>query len=100
MKNLTIEEAERISGMRLDRRRKYFLYEIDEYRGEEVCFDEKYLEPCSGCHETGDYGTLLCGRWDGKRKMEIGVGCSECGHTGVRRTSFPCPVTALQARSE
>lgn len=91
--SLPIEKAEKLAGRRLDRRRKYFIWDmhVDE-TGEEVCYDAKFLRPCSGCHETGDYGEVYTGKWDEKRKMSIGIGCSECAGHGVRWDSCPAPV--------
>lgn len=90
---LTIEKAEKLAGKRLDRRRKYFLFDMDiDDTGEEVCSDSKFLRPCFGCHETGDYGEVYTGKWDEKRMMSVGIGCSECGGTGVRWDSWPFPV--------
>lgn len=78
----------------MDRRRKYFLADPLDMGKEEVCYWTSWLNPCSGCHETGEYGvTLFGGGYDHKRKMEIGAGCNECGYTGVRRQWWPCPVS-------
>lgn len=96
-KELTIAEAEKHYGGRLDRRRKYFLWAFHEGEKPLVCYDAKCLTHCSGCLEMGDYGSILAsGGWDEKRGMEIGLGCDECGYTGVRWEHFPVPAYTLE----
>ncbi|HCY85367.1 MAG TPA: hypothetical protein DHV36_09565 [Desulfobacteraceae bacterium] len=96
-KKLTIKEAEKHIGGRLDRRRKYFLWNFHDDGQPIVCHDSTFLVACSGCLEMGDYGSVLCsGGWDEKRKMEIGCGCEECGYTGVRRGHFPVPAETIR----
>lgn len=87
MQHLTIEEAEKLAGKRLDRRRKWFLYDGD------VCYDGKWTQACSGCYEGGgEYSHLnKYYQYDEKLKIHIGSGCEECGYTGKRRQSYPIP---------
>lgn len=90
MSHLSIEEAERIHGGRLDRRRKYFLWE------DQVCIDGKCTSPCSGCFESGEYGGMEhLYDYDQKAQCRKGAGCSECGYTGKRITHFPYPASML-----
>ena len=72
---LKIKEAEKIAGTRLDRRRKYFLWEGV------VCFHIKFTSICTGCCDDSEYAN-----------DSIGSGCCECGYTGKRRGSAPMPV--------
>lgn len=74
---LSIEEAEKLAGTRLDRRRKWFLWDG------EVCYEGKFTHVCSGCSCDGEYPCSCCN--------ERGAGCHECGYTGRRRSSFPIP---------
>jgi hypothetical protein len=86
MQNLTIEEAEKLAGKRLDRRRTWFLFDGD------VCYDGKFVRPCSGCFETGEYGSGSENYpFDKKAGCHVGSGCEECGYTGKRRDGFPIP---------
>lgn len=90
MEHLTIQDAERLHGKKLDRRRKYFLWD------ERVCVDGKFTVSCSGCFDAGDYGGLAHNyEYDKKAQCRIGAGCSECGYTGKRISSFPCPISLL-----
>ena len=77
-------EAEQRSGVKLDGRRKYFIWEGL------VCVEEKYTQPCSGCSCDSEYPCSCC--------VKRGHGCEECGYTGKRRNSFPCPVNPRQVR--
>ncbi len=87
MDYLAIEEAERLHGKRLDRRRKYFLWD------DRVCVDGKFTNSCSGCFESGEYGqNESYYEYDKKSQCHVGAGCSECGYTGKRVNHFPCPV--------
>ena len=86
MNFLNIKEAEKLAGVRLDRRRKYFVYQ------DNVCFLGWYTTSCSGCFEGGEYGGLAHNYpWDAKAGCSVGGGCDECGYTGKRRLSFPIP---------
>ena len=95
-KKLTIEEAEKHIGGRLDRRRKYFLWDFHDDGNPVVCHDFKYLHHCTGCLEMGDYGSILSsGGFDPKRRIEVGAGCQECGYTGVRWSRHIVPVQTI-----
>jgi hypothetical protein len=74
----TYEAAERIAGVRLDRRRNYAI--IDG----EVCDSGSWSVACSGCHE--GYGN----------EASKGHGCRECGYTGRRRESMWLPLVATK----
>lgn len=76
---LSIEDAEKIAGKRLDRRRKYFIWMGD------VCFNEKYTGACSGCSDDSEYAIA-----------SIGGGCFECGYTGKRISFVPVPIKFQQ----
>ena len=83
---LPIEEAERLAGKRLDRRRKYFIWEG------RICYDGHCTVSCSGCFESGEYMGLAPNYlYDEKDSCHIGTGCDECGFTGKRRMHFPIP---------
>jgi len=73
----TYEDAEKITGFRLDRRANYVITEENEVeRCDVVTLD------CSGCG-CGCEGGCSCGPRPG---------CSECGYTGKRRMPFTFPV--------
>ena len=61
------EDAERIAGRRLDRRRNYAI--IDGA----VCELVSWTQRCSGCSPCDPYN------------VGNGSGCEECGYTGKRR---------------
>lgn len=92
-KILTIEEAERSAGFKLDKRRKYFLHDFGE--GPKVCFDSYFISSCSGCyvHEFADNYP-----YDPVAMCRIGSGCQECGYTGKRKIHFPVPATPTKRR--
>lgn len=62
----SFEEAEKIAGRKLDRRKAYAIIEG------EVCDMLSWSQACSGCYEGHNIDS------------GIGVGCDECGHTGRR----------------
>jgi hypothetical protein len=78
---LSKQEAENIAGIKLDGRRRYFLWDGI------VSYAEKFTTACSGCSDDSEYSTA-----------STGAGCSECGYTGKRVISFPCPVNPSQVR--
>jgi hypothetical protein len=92
MRLLTIDEAERLQGGRLDRRRRYAATDDGTpcaVSGAFVFEVARWSQACTGCHE-GAY--LLEGR---------GHGCSECGHTGRRQHAHWAPVSKQpKARNE
>ena len=60
------------------------LHQVVHYDGMDG-FVVRWTESCSGCFETGDYGSgAHLYPFDDKAKCHIGAGCSECGHTGKR----------------
>lgn len=77
MKYLTHEEAESLAGVRLDKRRKWFIW------GKDVCCNDKETLSCSGCSCDCEGGCSCCGK--------RGAGCHECGYTGKRVFNFPVP---------
>lgn len=95
MKEITIEEAEKIYGGRLDRRRLYATTDDGkpcESTGYKIFSLGKFTQSCSGCFETGDY---MSGAenypYDEKNHCYIGSGCDECGYTGKRRNVMWLP---------
>ena len=79
MDYLTHNKAEKLAEIKLDGRRKYFLWDGI------VCVEDKFTQPCSGCSDDSEYANA-----------SSGSGCRECGGHGVRRSSFPCPVNPKQ----
>lgn len=96
MKILTIEEAEKLAGHRLDRRRKYATTEDGkpcEFYGGALLFEQgQWTTSCSGCHETEDGHNVGHYDWDAKANCYVGAGCSECGFTGKRLNREWLPV--------
>lgn len=90
------QEAERILGFRVDRRRSYYFCddpEMKEYLGGGPVYDYgEWTTSCSGCRETEDGHNVGHYEWDDKAKCYIGAGCSECGYTGKRRDGIHAPV--------
>lgn len=76
---ITKAEAEKKSELKLDGRRRYFMWDGI------VCVNETFTTACSGCSDDSEYAC-----------PSIGMGCHECGGTGKRRSSFPCPVNPKQ----
>lgn len=68
------EDAERIAGCKLDRRRNYAII------NGEVCESAGWSQACSGCYE-GYESNSACG-----------IGCHECGYTGRRRCAMWVPL--------
>lgn len=81
MDYLKIEVAEKLAGKRLDRRRKYFIWDGD------VCFAAKFTSICTGCASEDPYVY-----------EQKGGGCFECGYTGKRRDSVPIPVKMIKRK--
>ena len=69
---LTIKEAEDIAGLRLDRRRKYYMHLGN------LCVSKRCLSLCQRCSDFGSSGFVL--------------GCRECGYTGKRRVVILVPI--------
>lgn len=88
MKRITADEAERLVGTRLDRRRRYATTDDgapDISMGGAILFSlVTWTVPCSGCHETID-GHEMAGTQYDKNGVVLGAGCHECGYTGKRR---------------
>ncbi len=72
----TYEDAEKITGFRLDRRINYLITQEGEVEQESWCTLD-----CSGC-SCGCEGGCSCGP---------STGCSECGYTGKSRHYFSFP---------
>ena len=93
MKELTIQEAEKLAGCRLDRRRRYATTEDGkpcETTGAVLFSLGRWTQPCSGCHETID-GYERDGTTHDKNGIALGSGCCECGYTGKVRVSMWLP---------
>ena len=71
------QEAERVSGKRLDRRRTYTIMDG------EVWVDIRYSTSCSGCNEVGECVP----------EPYRGSGCHECGYTGRVRLCVGVPIS-------
>lgn len=70
--NLTIEKAEQLYGGKLDRRRKYFLWDG------QVCADQSFTTSCSGCFESGEYGQNdSYYEYDKKAQCHVGRRCAQ-----------------------
>lgn len=76
----TYEQAEKIAGRRLDRRKSYAI--IDGQVAESCIWSQA----CSGCYSGHDL------------HLGIGNGCSECGHTGRRRNGQWVPLATANAK--
>jgi len=72
---ITYAKAEKLCGIKLDKRRGYRI--IDG----ELCSLANWTSPCTGCSPDDPY-------WTGNR----GGGCSECGGSGKRRHGGWVPV--------
>jgi len=83
LKYLTKQQAEKKAKIKLDGRKRYFLW------NGLVCTEEKFTTVCSGCSDDSEYSYST-----------IGSGCFECGYTGKRRNSFPCPANPKQVNKE
>ena len=77
----TYEQAEKIAGQRLDRRKNYAI--IDGRVAELV----SWSRACTGCYEGHDSYSAT------------GNGCSECGYTGRRRQASWVPMLTSNASS-
>jgi hypothetical protein len=94
---ITWEEAERRSGLRLDRRRRYAWGQswFDETVSVVLELGSGVLS-CSGCCELGEYGSgSSLYPTDPKHGCLIGAGCNECGHTGKRRWAMWLPLSSI-----
>ncbi len=93
------QDAERILGFRIDRRRSYYFCddpEMNEYFCGGPVYDYgEWVTSCSGCRETEDGHNVGHYEWDNKAKCYIGAGCSECGYTGKRREGMFAPVKMM-----
>ena len=65
----TYEEADRVAGFRLDRRKSYMI------EGRKVLEKASFSLRCSGCSCGCEMGGCGCGN----------LGCRECGYTGRQR---------------
>ena len=93
MKIITYQEAEKILGVRVDRRKKYHFEESPEAKdmfGEGPVYTyEEWTTNCSGCTES-EMGHYTCG------SAQKGAGCRECGYTGKRRDGWYSSAEALK----
>ena len=87
---LSWQEAEDLSGQRLDRRRKYAIDWDDEYFPGAILSYGEWTASCTGCHETFEGHEVGTYPRD-KNGVSIGAGCSECGYTGKRRHGYWSP---------
>lgn len=92
-KKITWQEAEKLAGKRLDRRRQYYVHTEEgrtvknmyAFNGSEGMPDallltyEEWTQNCSGCD---------CDCGDGYPCHHGAGGCEECGYTGKRRQGF------------
>lgn len=91
MQALTIEQAERLHGARLDRRRRYATTDDGnkcDLTGSYVFEIARWSQACSGCHSGAN---LMDGR---------GYGCFECGYTGRRQSAQWVPVSNRLTRHQ
>lgn len=89
----THQDAERLYGRKLDRRKSYAIIRDDETKKLQVCECITWTHSCSGCFETGDYGGgAHLYPYDDKAQCHIGAGCRECGFMGKVRTSMWMPL--------
>jgi hypothetical protein len=72
---LSWREAEARFDRRLDRRRRFAVYEGDE---QTLLVLVKWTQHCTGCTEVDE----------GCPAPEAGCGCDECGYTGKRRCAM------------
>jgi hypothetical protein len=94
LKEISIEEAERLAGQRLDRRRKYATTKDgmpDDTTGYLVFSLGLWTRTCSGCYESEGGHPAVSYNYDEKAKCAVGAGCEECGHTGKRREEMWLP---------
>jgi hypothetical protein len=73
----TYEQADKIAGRRLDRRKNYCIL------NGEICESVSWTQGCSGC--SSHYGEL---------------GCHECGYTGKRLNAMWVPISTATRKSE
>lgn len=78
----SIEQAERVVGRRLDRRKTYCLIEG------EVCDLVVWSDCCSGCNSGGEPEYTV--------HEDRGSGCGECGYTGRSRRAQWVPLLPPQ----
>jgi hypothetical protein len=78
----TYEQADKLAGCRLDRRRSYAI--IDG----EVCELAEWSQACSGCYQGYDSAHA------------VGSGCDECGHTGRRKHSHWVPRATVDSTAK
>lgn len=84
MERVTYEEADRLAGVRVDRRVKQYWAAKDKKpcptTGAILFKDSKFTAPCSGCSDDSEYSN-----------SSIGSGCRECGGKGKSVQHFPEP---------
>ena len=79
---ITYEEAEKVHGEKLDRRRNYAIIEGA------VNSSVTYTQVCPGCDDDREYIRSL-----------KGSGCGECGYHGVVRSSMYIPLVLAAEQS-
>lgn len=94
MREITVEEAEKLWGDRLDRRRRYAT--TDDGRPDDtgalVFSLARWTGTCSGCFDSVDGHPVGHYRFHPQHRCFIGAGCSECGYTGLRRHEMWIPL--------
>ena len=89
------QEAERIIGHTLDRRRKYATTDdgkpAADMFGAVLFVVAAFTASCSGCTETSDGYNVNGFPTDPKHGCLVGAGCRECGYTGKSRQSYWVP---------
>lgn len=86
------DEAEKLHGRKLDRRRAYYAREnrspLESLETGKPCvvhtLEDLGTTSCSGCYESIE-GQAPKGTRFTKGGVPIGCGCHECGYTGLRR---------------
>lgn len=71
----SFDDAEKITGFRLDRRKNYLIA-----KGE-IRQLKKWTQVCSGCSDDSEYSS-----------PSRGAGCHECGYHGVTRVGMYLPL--------
>lgn len=100
---IDFQEAEKIAGERLDRRRQYYKHSAEgkavdnpyAFNGSDGMPNAKlftygeWVSSCSGCSE-----------WNESCPPDRGAGCRECGGTGRRRHGMHTPVSEKESSND
>lgn len=101
MDYLSHDEAEKLAGFPLDKRRKYYLWDAYMNKKKVVCYTGYWTDYCTGCCELGEYGSGSENySKDPKHGCLVGSGCPECGYTGKRRQSWAIPATPKRQKED